>query len=184
MGRDVLLRGDAPGKRVRAAQHLVREHAPRVEIGAMIHRVTQCLFRRHVRGCAQRIAGLREGGVGAARAVQRARGAERLGDAKVGDDGGSPDNRMLSGLMSRWTMPSPCAYASARTTSRTMLTPSDSGIFAPAVKRARNDTPRTNGIVYQAMPLVSPAARTGRMFACCRRAASRTSRVKRSALSP
>ena len=52
----------------------------------------------------------------------------------------------FSGLMSRWTIPCPCAYASACATFRRMPMPSPSGT-RPTLKRARNESPRTKGIV-------------------------------------
>ena len=57
-----------------------------------------------------------------------------------------PESRMFSGLMSRWTMPCECAYASARATSRRMLTASGTGT-GPCWMRARSECPSTNGIV-------------------------------------
>src|SRR3569833_493276 len=87
--------------------------------------------------------------------------------------------RMLSGLMSRWMIPRPCAYWSARATSLRMLTASrtDSG---PRASRARTDSPSTNGMMKNGSPSASPALSTGTMCGCCRAAESMISRLKRS----
>ena len=53
----------------------------------------------------------------------------------------------LSGLMSRCTTPCPCAYSSARATSRRMAVTSRSGSAPSLASRARSDSPSTNGIV-------------------------------------
>ena len=53
-----------------------------------------------------------------------------------------PESRMLSGFMSRCTMPRECAYASADATSRSQRRLSCSG-GVPAASRLRNDSPST-----------------------------------------
>jgi len=57
-----------------------------------------------------------------------------------------PEMSTLSGLMSRCTTPRACAYASARDTSRRMLTTSLTA-SGPRASRSRSDSPSTNGIV-------------------------------------
>ena len=49
-------------------------------------------------------------------------------------------------------------------------------------RRARSDSPSTNGIVKYGTPAALPAVSTGTMFACCSDAAVRISRWNRSAL--
>ena len=93
------------------------------------------------------------------------------------------DSSTLSGLMSRWTTPCSCAYASARATSPRIRTTSGMMSAGPSVSRLRSDSPWTNGMVKYGSPFASPAARTGTMFACCSEAATRISRSKRSMLS-
>jgi hypothetical protein len=58
-----------------------------------------------------------------------------------------PDMSTLSGLMSRWTTPRSCAYASAFATSRSTPMTSVMGSAPVLVSRARNDSPSTKGIV-------------------------------------
>ena len=58
-----------------------------------------------------------------------------------------PEISTLSGLMSRWTMPRSCAYASARATSCRRLTASVIESAPARESRARSDSPSTNGIV-------------------------------------
>ena len=58
-----------------------------------------------------------------------------------------PDSRMFSGLMSRCTTPSACAYASARATSRRIPVDSANVSGPPFAIRPRSDSPFTNGIV-------------------------------------
>ena len=53
-----------------------------------------------------------------------------------------PESRMLSGFMSRCTMPRECAYASADATSRSQRRLSCSG-GVPDASRLRNDSPST-----------------------------------------
>ena len=57
-----------------------------------------------------------------------------------------PESRMFSGLMSRWTIPSACAAASARETSRTIETTSATGSAPRCFICSRSDSPCTNGI--------------------------------------
>ena len=56
------------------------------------------------------------------------------------------DSSTFSGLMSRCTMPCACAYASACATLRRIARDSSNGM-RPADNRARNESPRTNGMV-------------------------------------
>ena len=58
-----------------------------------------------------------------------------------------PVRSTLSGLMSRWTIPRSCAYASAFATSRSTPITSVIGSAPCAINRARSDSPSTKGIV-------------------------------------
>ena len=69
------------------------------------------------------------------------------------------DSRMFSGLMSRWTTPAACAYASAAATSRRRCAGRVHRQGASRARRARSVSPSTYGIVYQSWPAVSPESR-------------------------
>ncbi len=95
-----------------------------------------------------------------------------------------PASRTLSGLMSRCTIPRSCAKARARATSRRMLTVIGTESARSLVRRARSDSPSTNGITKYGSPSASPAAITPTMLGCCRLAEVRISRRNRSRDSP
>ncbi len=58
-----------------------------------------------------------------------------------------PERRMLSGLMSRWTMPCLCAMARASATSRMMRTASGTGSSPSRASLARSDSPSMKGMM-------------------------------------
>ena len=90
-------------------------------------------------------------------------------------------SRMFSGLMSRWTTPWRWAYVQRRADlagDRAAPRPRAAGARGRAGRGAIS--PSTYGIAYQRSPSVSPESNSGRMWGCCRRAASRISRRKRS----
>ena len=100
-------------KRRRADEHLVADDAERVEIGAMIGaRIARGLLGRHVRRRADRRADERDRAACASSSSGRfpSRDAEiAFATPKSVTVADPPESRMLSGLMSRWMMPRPCA---------------------------------------------------------------------------
>ena len=91
-----------------------------------------------------------------------------------------PESNTLSGLMSRCTIPRSCAYANAATISRRIRIASLTGNSPCRARRARSDSPSTNGMVKYGSPFASPAESSGTMCGCWSFAASRISRLNRS----
>ena len=99
---DHSLRG-GPGERRLAGEHLVQHAAERVDVAPGIDRLAAACSGLMYGRRAERQAGLGQ-------RCSSARLLERLGDAEVGDQRAARlVSRMFSGLMSRWTMPWPCA---------------------------------------------------------------------------
>ena len=139
------LRRRSSGKRTRPGEHLVGDAAERVEVGAMIDvRVRARLFRRHVRRRAECDAQRRQ------RTVRRPSWpatSSAFATPKSVTTATPPGEMMLSGLMSRCTMPSPCAYASADGDVAQDVQRVADRQLAALREPSRSDSPFTNGIV-------------------------------------
>ena len=110
------------GKRRLARQHLEQHDAQRVHVAPAVHHGAAGLLGTHVMRRPDAEAGVRQP---CAPAFARAMPKSATGAA--------PASRMFSGLMSRWTMPRLCAYASASATSWRCAAPPRAGSW-PAVQ--------------------------------------------------
>ncbi len=142
----------------RAGEHFVCDSAERVEIGPMVGSgIADDLFGRHIRRRTERRALERDTTL-----CRRRYGRQLPAQAtdpitfEMPKSATTADvcvSRMFSGLMSRCTTSLPCANASARVTSTSVLTVSRMDI-GPRASRVRNDTPSTNGITKYGRPSI------------------------------